>query len=476
MDPATQRFVRRTAVLEKLNGALCDAVVGETGGQRRLEDIEASNSFLVLLDRTRQWYRFHPLFRDFLLGQLRRREPGQIEGLHLRAADWFLDNGSPTTAVEHLLATSDMERCARVVADLVPGAYGAGHISTVRRWMSALGDTAIKEYPPLAVLAGWVTALLGESAEAQRWAAVVDEAPPDVTPTGGPASFESARSMLRAMMCPSGPERMMVDARLAADQETDSSQWRDTALCVLGEAHLLSGDLDGAMVAFEEASAFGLAIGHTDTVVLSESERALLAMDAGRWRDASNGVEAALRIIDEHQMHDYAISLLAFAAAARLAVHRGQLGEADRRLTHAMRARTACTYVLPFLAIRGRLQVARAYTTRGDQAAARQLVREIDDILGHRPLMGTLADEAAAFKLLMSTAAATQPGVSPLTSAELRLLPYLQTYLTIGEIADRLRITRNTVGTEVSAIYRKLGVSSRGDAVRRATALGLLGG
>ena len=68
------------------------------------------------------------------------------------------------------------------------------------------------------------------------------------------------------------------------------------------------------------------------------------------------------------------------------------------------------------------------------------------------------------------------PSLSPLTSAELRLLPYLQTYLTIAEIADRLRITRNTVGTQVSAIYRKLGVSSRGEAVRQATTLGLLGG
>jgi len=476
MDTATQRFVRRTAVLEQLHGPLCDAVVGESGGQQRLEDLAGSSSFLVSLDRTRGWYRFHPLFRDFLLGELRRGEPEQVEGLHLRAADWFLDNGSPTMAVEHLLATSDMERCVRVVADLVPGAYGAGQISTVRRWLSALGDATIKEYPPLAVLAGWITALLGESAEAQRWAAVVDEAPSDVTPTGGPASFESARAMLRAMMCPFGPERMMVDARLAAQQETRSSQWRDTALCVLGEAHLLSGDLDAAVVAFEEASAFGLAIGHTDTVVLSESERALLAMDAGRWRDASERVDAALRIIDEQQMHDYAISLLAFAAAARLAVHRGDLGQADRWVTQAMRARPACTYVLPFLATRGRLQLAKVYSTRGDQAGARQLLREIDDVLGQRPQLGALVDEAAELHRVVSGAAATRPGVSPLTSAELRLLPYLQTYLTIAEIANRLQITRNTVGTEVSAIYRKLGVSSRGDAVRQATVLGLLGG
>jgi LuxR family maltose regulon positive regulatory protein len=141
-----------------------------------------------------------------------------------------------------------------------------------------------------------------------------------------------------------------------------------------------------------------------------------------------------------------------------------------------MRSRPLSTSAVPFLAVRGRLQLAKVYTIRGDQAAARMLLREIDDILKQRPLLGALVDEVADFRRLAAGAAAARTGVSPLTSAELRLLPYLQTYLTIAEIADRLRITRNTVGTEVSAIYRKLGVSSRGDAVRQATVLGLLGG
>ena len=175
-------------------------------------------------------------------------------------------------------------------------------------------------------------------------------------------------------------------------------------------------------------------------------------------------------------MHDYAISLLAFAAAARLAVHQADLVEADRRVTQAMRARPVCTFVLPFLATRGRLQLAKVYTTRGDHAGSRLLLREIDGVLRRRPLLGALVGEVAEFRRLATTTAAARPGESPLTSAELRLLPYLQTYLTIAEIAERLRITRNTVGTEVSAIYRKLGVSSRGDAVRQATSLGLLGG
>jgi LuxR family maltose regulon positive regulatory protein len=77
----------------------------------------------------------------------------------------------------------------------------------------------------------------------------------------------------------------------------------------------------------------------------------------------------------------------------------------------------------------------------------------------------------------MTSSAQTRPtGGSPLTPAELRLLPYLQTHLTIREIGERLFVSRNTVSSEVASIYRKLGVSSRNDAVERATAIGLLGG
>ena len=78
--------------------------------------------------------------------------------------------------------------------------------------------------------------------------------------------------------------------------------------------------------------------------------------------------------------------------------------------------------------------------------------------------------------LTVEHAAADRAGGPPLTPAELRLLPYLQTHLTFREIGERLFVSRNTVSSEVGSIYRKLGVSSRSDAVQRATAIGLLGG
>jgi LuxR family transcriptional regulator, maltose regulon positive regulatory protein len=110
-------------------------------------------------------------------------------------------------------------------------------------------------------------------------------------------------------------------------------------------------------------------------------------------------------------------------------------------------------------------------------ATARQLLREIDDIVSRRPALGTLIDEVRDFRdVLASPAAPKATGVLPLTPAELRLLPYLQTHLTADKIAERLFVSSHTVKAGLRAIYRKLGVSSRNDAVQRATAIGLLGG
>ena len=115
------------------------------------------------------------------------------------------------------------------------------------------------------------------------------------------------------------------------------------------------------------------------------------------------------------------------------------------------------------------------HASMADPATARQLLREIDDILIHRPALGILIDEIGELRRVFASSATGETAASPLTPAELRLLPYLQTHLTSGRIAERLFVSRNTIRSEVSSIYRKLGVSSRDDAVRQATALGLLG-
>ena len=471
-----QRFLRRTAVLDQLSGPLCDALLDDVDSAEQLRVFEASSMFLVPLDRRRGWFRYHALFREFLLGELRRVEPDVIPKLHLRAADWYEANGSPALALEHLLHTNERDRCVKLAAALMLETYIRGQLSTVERWLSTLGDAAIEAYPPLAVLAGWIATLAGHTTDAQRWATTIDSLSFDQVPVDGTASFDSARAMLRSLMCPAGPEQAMRDGQFAVAAEPPWSAWRDQALCICGEARLLIGDSEGAGVVFAESAELSAA-SPTDAFVLSESELALLAMDRGRWTAAAEHVELALEAIDAQRMHDYSTSVPAFAGAARLAVHGGDLPEANRQLTRAMRARPTLTFALPGIAVRARLQLAKVYWTMADHTTARHLLREIDDILLHRPDLGVLVHDVAQFReVVASSAHSTAGGGPPLTPAELRLLPYLQTHLTFREIAERLFVSRNTVSSEVSSIYRKLGVSSRHNAVEQATAIGLIGG
>ncbi len=471
-----QHFLRCTAVLEQFSAELCDALLGESDSQARLHEMEASNVFIIALDRRREWFRYHPLFREFLLGDLRRVSPELIAGLHLKAAQWYEANGSAANAVEHLLQTPEHELSVRLISQLALPTYQAGQLETVQRWISRLGDSAIESHPPFGVLAGWIAVISGHAGAAERLAARIDSVSFDFAPFDGSASFESGRAMLRSVMCAAGPERALADAHVALALEPPWSTWRDQALSLAGEAELLLGHPDAADHHFAEASALANSTGNSDGQVLCDSERAIIAMDRGRWAEADALLDSALRTVDEQHLDDYATAVLALAGAARLTLHRGDLKTARRELTRAMRARPVCTWAFPALATRVRLQLAQAHFALGDHATARHLMREIDDILLHRPALGTLLDDIAALHTIIASPTTGAVGAPPLSPAELRLLPYLQTHLTVPEIGARLFVSRNTVSTEVGSIYRKLGVSSRAEAVERAMAIGLLGG
>ena len=474
---AMQRFLRRTAVLDQLSAPLCDAILRSSTAGVHLRQVEAHSLFLTPLDHEREWYRYHALFREFLFGELRRIEPGIVATLHRRAADWYEASGSPARAVEHLLHTADWDRSVRLVTALARPTYMAGQMSTLQRWLQAIGDVNIERYPPLAAQQCWRCLNTGDTTGAARWAAVVDAASFDGVPGDGSACFDSTRALLRAAMCAAGPEQMMADAAFAVAQEPPWSPWRDTALWELAEAHLLAGQLDQAGAAFAEASTTAAQNGNFAAVAGCESQLACLAMDRGQWQDAADRVEVALATIEDNGLHDYMTSIPAYSAAARLSLHRGDLEDARGQLARAMRARRTATYLMPHLAVRSRLQLAKTALALADPGTARSLLREIDDILTHRPTLGTLLGEVEEFRHALASCAASGPAdPMPLTPAELRLLPYLQTHLTANMIAKRLFISSHTVKTEIKAIYRKLGVSSRDDAVQKALATGLLGG
>ena len=474
LPEASQRFLRRSAILEQLSGPVCDAVLERSDSSVLLRELEAHGLFLVPLDHRRGWYRYHALFREFLLSELEASESGSVARLHVAAAAWYEEHGLAAQAIEHLLAAGDRTRAARLVAALARPTYLAGQVPVVTRWLTELGDDAIRAYPPLAILACWSAVLTGAPAEAERWAAMIERVRYDDEGVGDLPAFESARAMLRAAMYAHGRERATADAALAVATEPPWSPWRDLALYLAGEVSLLNGEVDAARSSFQEAAALAEQVGITDAVLLSEAQLAILGAREQGWSQAERHVAAALDAIGAAHMEGYPTTALALAVGASVAVDRGDRAAAERLLARGMRARVGCTHAMPFVSMRVRLQLAVAATALGDGVTTNHLLRELDDLLDLRPDVGALADEIAAFKRQVHARPAVT-GSTPLTPAELRLLPYLQTHLTLSEIGRRLFISRNTVSSEVGSIYRKLHVTTRSEAVERAVALGLLG-
>jgi LuxR family maltose regulon positive regulatory protein len=172
----------------------------------------------------------------------------------------------------------------------------------------------------------------------------------------------------------------------------------------------------------------------------------------------------------------YATPLIC-AVRARAALHRGDVPAAREQLVDAQRLRPLLTYALPYLAVQTRIELARVHLALADQAGARTLMREVDDLLRRRPGLGTLTGEAGTLRAQLSRERGSGvPGASALTTAELRLLPLLSTHLSFPEIGQELFLSRSTIKTEAMSIYRKLGASSRTQAVTRSRELGLLEG
>src|SRR5580658_4609201 len=147
-------FLTRTAVLERMCGPLCDAVLEGCGSAGVLDDLGRSNLLLVPLDRRGQWYRYHHLFRDMLLAELHRVEPGLIPVLHRRAAQWHERNGEPAEALGYWMKGGAADAAGRLVGAPAFAAYQQGRVATAERWFRWLEDHgAGANQPAAAVLA-----------------------------------------------------------------------------------------------------------------------------------------------------------------------------------------------------------------------------------------------------------------------------------------------------------------------------------
>ena len=472
-----REFLTRTAVLDRMCGPLCEAVLDMPGSAAELADLVRSNLLLVPLDRRGFWYRYHHLFRDMLLAELERLEPGLLPVLRLRAAAWCEANDRPEEALEYAMAAGNVDAAARLVQSLWLPTDRQGRFVTLQRWFRWLEERdGITRYPVVAVSAAIVAAETGRPAEAERWADTVDswqygdssrlERPDDPV-------TEAWAGVLRAVMCRRGIEQMRTDADEAVRKFAAANTMMPVALLCQALARILSDDREGTDALLEDAARAAGEVGSHEVQADALCERSLLAMANGDWSSAEILAARAGDALRPIGME----TLLASAVLARAAVHRGDLAAARRELVSAQRLRPPLTYAMPHLAVQARIQLVHVHLALADMAGARTLMREIDEILRRRPGLGTLVDEARELRArLAADSGPAVPGVSSLTTAELRVLPMLATHLSFPEIGAEMFLSPHTVKSQAMSIYRKLGASSRNQAVIRSRELGLLEG
>ena len=184
-----------------------------------------------------------------------------------------------------------------------------------------------------------------------------------------------------------------------------------------------------------------------------------------------------MAIVEEHHLDQQVPQVLTFAVSAYVRAHRGDTAGARRTALHARRLLSLLNHLGVWLAdrIAGRPRPRRAPARRrrgGSGARGRSPRPAVPPPGGRRdPRSGSTALIAA---IDSSAQAVSELSAAPLTTAELRVLAYLPTHLSFQAMAEDLFVSRNTVKTQAISIYRKLGVSSRGDAVMRARELGLV--
>src|SRR6266581_499727 len=140
-------FLLQTAILDRLSGSLCDAVTGQEKGNVRLEALEHGNFFVVALDDTRHWYRYHHLFAEVLSAHLLAEQPDQVATLHRRASEWYEQQGSAVDAIRHALAAADFARAADLVELGVLAMLRSRQEATLLDWLKVLPDEVLRCRP-----------------------------------------------------------------------------------------------------------------------------------------------------------------------------------------------------------------------------------------------------------------------------------------------------------------------------------------
>jgi LuxR family maltose regulon positive regulatory protein len=468
------RFLTRTAILDRLSGPLCDSVLEMSGSAGLLRDLSRSNLLLTPLDRNDDVYRYHALFAEMLLSELRRVEPAVEPALHKRASAWYAAHGDADRAIDHAIDAGEIARAGDLIWSKFPEYQTRGRRASIRRWLDRFSEEEIASYPYLALSAGYSEIGDGRSDEAARWFARAARFLDESDSNEGKRPLEAALAIAEATAGRGGIARMGERAAFGSGVEPADSPWQSICGLLEGVAAHLTGDPERARERLEAGARRGA--GAAPSIqVLCLAQLSLLAFDREDRQTAGILASQARAQVERSALSDYPTMTLAVAVGGLIATYEGRTEDAAADIKHARELLRTGPDLPLWMQAESRITLAQAALRLGDLPEARELLAEAGELVALEPDAVLLADwlRRTDAALNASVAVAGSDGLG-LTPAELRLLPYLPTHLSFRQIAEQLFVSPNTVKTQAQAIYRKLECSSRTEAVDVARRAGLL--
>ncbi|HEY2655956.1 MAG TPA: LuxR C-terminal-related transcriptional regulator, partial [Solirubrobacteraceae bacterium] len=454
---------------------LCDSVLDRSDSAQRLAELEQSNFFILRLER-QQWFRVHALFAQFAAARA-SHQPGAVAEIHRRAASWLRAHGLVTEAIEHAAAAGDHEVVADLLAEYDWPLIRAGRYATLLRWTKTLPDECLVDHPELTAAAAAAATLIGGAAiERRRYLGLASRSSAE-----RPARFgdyeRAVVMMVRACAVDSGVEAAVADGHEAVElARATADDIVVVASAALAEAAYFAGDLETAWSAASNACEDPDAPRQLPGYALARSMLALIAADRGWLGSARRHADEARAIVGRITCSRSWLGAHAAVALGAVLDADGDLGGAEREFSYAERFFQDDLATIHHAHLLVRLADVRRRRGRLDEADATMI--QVHEALDELADCGVVPARAAAVERDLKQArqqASRGEVLQPPSAAELAVLRLLGSDLSAREIADELFLSPNTIRSHTRALYRKLGVSSRSDAVARATAVGLLG-
>lgn len=476
LHPDDVDFLVSTSVCKALSAPICDAVLNTTGSASTLDRIVRSPLPLAAVDRAHDCHRLHPLLREMLLGDLRHSHPERETQGHRRASVFYAHQGDFDSAISHAVAAGDAPRAGELLWRHLPSYVTVGRNDLLQGWLRGFSVDQISANAPLALTAAHSALALGDLRQAEHWGLMGAAALSRSTTPPRVASLPAGVAVIEAVVSRSGLGSMGRDAARAFEQEEDGSPWRPVFSLLQGVADHLTGDRLQAREHLEDGiHRSSVAAPPIETLCLSQL--AMITVEEGDWERGVDLIARAVLQIELHNLSSYPSSALVFAVSADVHSHVGQVDEGKHHARKASHLLGGLHDFIPWYEAEIRIVLARAALRLADVRTARTLLAEASRLARRIPdavLFAGWLDEA--WGLVDCAAGNALTGPSTLTMAELRILRFLPTHLSFREIGDRLHVSTNTVKTQAHAVYRKLDVRSRSDAVTRASDIGLLDG